>query len=119
MIVITHKIDKTIPAYVQELRAEHVSLVDSLNSLHEFLDRDLVWRGSLSFFDDESMGFYSMAGFELAKTVSVDLMESLVKESSIIPKKTLMVSPHFSQRIKVISKCSIVTVPTYFLTNQR
>ena len=60
--------------------------------------------GTLAFFDDEVQNYQHMGSFELSwKTGAVDIADGA----------------QFSQRLKIVSKCSMITIPPYFLTDSK
>ena len=100
-LVCHHKVDKQ-QAFLHELRIRHVINSDQI----DFLDPKLMWRGTLAFFDEEVLSYQHMGSFELSWK---DLGENFEWPQN----------SQFSQRIKVLSKCSITTVPAYFLTETK
>ena len=68
--------------------------------------------GSIAFFDDSSMSFvHTDAKFELS--------DNSTAFSNSVFDKSATKSVQLSQRLKVISKCSISTIPSYFFTDSR
>ena len=85
--------------FIQELRVKHYPKADQLS-----FDANLVWRGTLAFFDEEVSNYQHMGAFDLSwKTGDLDIPDNA----------------HFSQRLKVLSKCTMTTVPPYFLTESK
>ena len=100
--------------YLKELKAELInnSTDNGTTAVHlkEYLDPNLYWRGSLAFFDDSLMTFINTeANFELRddSAATSDLNHSSAMQPRCV---------QFSQRLKIVSKCSMSTIPSYFFT---
>lgn len=105
IFILSSKLDCRFTAsFTKELRAEILSI--DAESLQEAMDARLFWRGSLAFFDDDSMSFVHLGRFEL----SCDDADATQKSQANV----LM-----SRRLKIVSKCSFATIPAYFLTSKR
>lgn len=104
VFLLSSKLDsKSFPNYLKDLRAELLS--NHPICLQEALDPTVLWRGSLGFFEEASMDFVSMGKFELCHKSEASLHD-------LRPCDDL-----FSQRLKIVSKCALSTIPSYFLTN--
>ena len=94
--------------YLKELQTE---LIFGTEHLKEYLDSKLFWRGAMAFFDDSSMTFvHTDAAFELRD-------DSAQTNSEFEQIATTNVQ--LSQRLKIVSKCSMSTIPSYFFTKSR
>ncbi len=89
--------------YLKELKAERISLSAALESLSEFVDPSIFWRGSIAFFNEEDMSFENLDGFELVST----------------DKSCPQIPGLISQRLKVLHTCTISSIPPFYVTGQK
>ena len=104
-LICNNKVEKQQP-FLHELRIRH-HVINNSDQIIDFLDPKLIWRGTLAFFDEEVLSYQHMGSFELS-------WKDLGENFEFWPQNS-----QFSQRIKVLSKCSITTVPAYFLTESK
>ena len=94
--------------YLKELKAE---LIFDISDLQEYLRSKLFWRGVIAFFDDSSMSF-------VHTNTAYELRDDSVKSDSDF-EKLAATNAQLSQRLKVVTKCSMSTIPAYFFTKTR
>ena len=91
--------------YVKDLRA---NIISNPEKLGEILNEKLYWRGSLAIFDDETMRFQNIGlhqNFELSSTFEME--------------PDLLKNVQLSQRLKIIAKCDLATIPAFYFTKSK
>ena len=75
--------------------------------LGEILNEKLYWRGSLAIFDDEIMRFQNIGSrtFELISTFEME--------------PDLLKNVQLSQRLKIIAKCDLASIPAFYFTESK
>ena len=104
ILIMSNKSDAKYSSYLHELSV-NVTSMDPEN-LQDFIDSNLFWRGTLAFFDDSNMSYLHLGKCELVNEDFSNTDET-VKDVQL------------SQRLKIISKCSMTTIPSYFFTKSK
>eukprot|EP00092_Neocalanus_flemingeri_P026589 GFUD01028818.1.p1 GENE.GFUD01028818.1~~GFUD01028818.1.p1 ORF type:complete len:828 (+),score=221.61 GFUD01028818.1:45-2528(+) len=113
-----------VPSWLAPLRAEvlPLSYLCSCHGLQEFLPPDLIWRGSLAFYQEPNLTPLTLPGFELhldkdlltSTLAALDLQGEGVVSASTFPR---YFSPHL-ELVSSVSLSSVISCP-HLLTSER
>ena len=93
--------------YAKQLQAQVLPIQDC--PLEVNLNANLYWKGSMCIFDEEALKFQNIG----LKTQQFEL--NWTEE----PEEDVLKNVHFSQRIKVIEKCALSTIPPCYFTDSK